>query len=101
MNDEMFAASLSRREKDVVDLLMLGKSNKQIAHKLGISERTVEFHLNNVYSKLQVGSRMELALKLVGASGARSGNQVESTVDSEWENAHNGNQSAQLRAEHS
>lgn len=45
MKDEKFSAVLSRREKDVVDLLLQGKSNKQIALALGVSERTVEFHL--------------------------------------------------------
>lgn len=55
---------LSQREWEVVDLLRQGKSNKLIASALGISERTVEFHLNNIYNKFQVSSRVELVLKL-------------------------------------
>ena len=55
---------LSKREGEVVDQLRQGKSNKLIAASLGISERTVEFHLKNVYDKLQVSSRVELVLKL-------------------------------------
>jgi DNA-binding CsgD family transcriptional regulator len=55
---------LSNREKDVVKLLLEGKSNKLIAFSLGITERTVEFHLKNVYAKFQVSSRIELVLKL-------------------------------------
>ena len=98
MKNEKFSASLSRREKEVVDHLMQGKSNKQIAFELGISERTVEFHLNNVYSKIQVGSRTELILKLVESTGADSGNQVESTVDIGEGIIHNGNQPARMRA---
>ena len=47
----------SKREKDVVRLLLRGKSNKQIALELGISNRTVEFHLSNIYAKLGVNSR--------------------------------------------
>jgi len=78
---------LSVREKQVVDLLLLGKSNKQIALALGVSERTIEFHLKNIYIKMQVGSRVELILKL-----------VESTVDSEKEKIDNGNQPARPRA---
>ena len=39
---------LSKRQKQVVRLLLEGKSNKQIALTLDISERTVEFHLKNV-----------------------------------------------------
>ena len=45
---------LSEREKEVVKLLLQGKSNKLIALSLGISASTVEFHLKNVYAKFQV-----------------------------------------------
>lgn len=55
---------LSNREQEVVQLLLEGKSNKLIALALGISDRTVEFHLKNIFSKFQVNTRMELALKL-------------------------------------
>ncbi len=54
----------SEREKDVIKLLLQGKSNKQIALELGISNRTVEFHLGNIYSKLGVTSRTETFMKL-------------------------------------
>src|SRR5215204_4136483 len=60
---------LSRRELEVINLLLLGKSNKLIAFALGISDRTVEFHLKNVYAKFQVSSRMELVLKLGNTTG--------------------------------
>lgn len=55
---------LSKREKDVVNLLLEGKSNKQIAYVLGITDRTVEFHLRNIYVKYGVNSRLELVLRL-------------------------------------
>lgn len=55
---------LSKREKEVVQLLLQGKSNKQIALALRITVRTVEFHLKNIFGKFQVGSRTELILKL-------------------------------------
>jgi DNA-binding CsgD family transcriptional regulator len=60
---------LSNREWDVVKLLLQGKSNKLIAFSLGISDRTVEFHLKNIYAKYQVNSRIELILKLGNAIG--------------------------------
>lgn len=56
--------SLSRREEEVAELLMQGKSNKQIAQALNIANRTVEFHLQNIYTKLGVDSRVEAILKL-------------------------------------
>ena len=58
------STELSSREWEVVNQLLEGKSNKEIAAALHISVRTVEFHLKNVYDKLQVGSRTELILKL-------------------------------------
>lgn len=60
---------LSKREQEVVGLVLQGKSNKQIAMSLGISVRTVEFHLKNIYSKFQVSSRIELILCLGNATG--------------------------------
>jgi DNA-binding CsgD family transcriptional regulator len=72
---------LSRRELEVTQLLLQGKSNKLIALALGISERTVEFHLKNVYAKFKVSSRMELVLKLGNTTGnAISENLGRSTV---------------------
>lgn len=55
---------LSNREREVVKLLLEGKSNKLIASSLHITDNTVEFHLKNIYSKVQVSSRTELILKL-------------------------------------
>jgi DNA-binding CsgD family transcriptional regulator len=83
---------LSAREKQVVDLLLQGKSNKQIALSLAVSERTIEFHLKNIYIKMQVGSRVELILKL-----GKMQHLVESTVDFENGKVHNGNQPADMR----
>jgi DNA-binding CsgD family transcriptional regulator len=60
---------LSNRERDVVQLLLEGKSNKMIASSLGVSSSTVEFHLKNIYEKFQVSSRMELVLKLGNTTG--------------------------------
>jgi len=53
------AGSLTQREKQVLQLVADGKSNKAIASQLFISERTVERHLSNLFTKLQVSSRTE------------------------------------------
>lgn len=55
---------LSKREQEVVQLLLEGKSNKLIASALCVSANTVEYHLKNVYKKLQVNSRTEAVLRL-------------------------------------
>ena len=83
-------SQFSRREKEVIGFLLQGKSNKQIALALGISNRTVEFHLKNIYTKYQVGSRIELVLKLVNTTGGTKAEQLGySTVDGAGENTDN------------
>lgn len=56
------SASLTDRERQVLDLVRQGLANKQIARKLGISERTVKAHLTSVYSSLGVSDRTQAAL---------------------------------------
>lgn len=53
---------LTDREREVLQLLAQGLSNKEIAQKLYVSVRTVEGHLANIYGKLQVKSRIEAVL---------------------------------------
>ena len=72
---------LSSREQEVLDLLLEGKSNKQIAAALHITIRTVEFHLKNIYEKFEVRSRTELILKL-GQSTVAGAGQVAENRDS-------------------
>jgi len=55
--------SFTDREREAVELLMQGMSNRQIANALGITEGTVKKHLNHVFRKLGVHSR---ALLIVG-----------------------------------
>lgn len=50
--------TLSRREKQVLDQLAEGYSDKLIARNLEISENTIRFHLNNLFGKLDVNSRL-------------------------------------------
>ncbi|MFZ4688504.1 MAG: response regulator transcription factor [Polymorphobacter sp.] len=56
------AATLTRRERDVARLVATGQRNRDIAGALGISEGTVKMHLHNVYSKLGLESRTQLAM---------------------------------------
>jgi two-component system response regulator DctR len=54
-------ASLSAREREVLDLILAGKLNKVVADKLGISMRTVEVHRAHIFDKMQVKTAVELA----------------------------------------
>lgn len=49
---------LSAREHDVLEELALGKSNKEIARSLDMTDHTVKFHLKNIFSKLSVDNRI-------------------------------------------
>jgi DNA-binding NarL/FixJ family response regulator len=53
---------LSAREQEVLDLIAEGLSNKRIAMRLGISEKTVKAHLTRIYAQLGVSDRTEAAL---------------------------------------
>jgi DNA-binding NarL/FixJ family response regulator len=53
---------LSQREREVVSLVASGYRNKEIANKLFISEQTVKTHLSNIFQKLEISDRLELAL---------------------------------------
>lgn len=60
----MALASLSPREREVLDELIRGHYNKNIADHLGITSRTVEFHRAHIFEKMGVSSAVELAHKL-------------------------------------
>jgi RNA polymerase sigma factor (sigma-70 family) len=53
-------ARLTPREREVLDLVVAGNANKQIADKLSLSEKTVEVHRKRMMKKMQVGSAIEL-----------------------------------------
>ena len=53
---------LTKREMDILTTIVAGLSNKEIARKFSLSEDTVKHHLTNIFDKVGVGSRLELAL---------------------------------------
>lgn len=58
-------ATLSSREREVMDLILDGKMNKVIADMMGISMRTVEVHRSHILAKMHVRTAVELARLLV------------------------------------
>ena len=56
---------LSRREKQIVDALLAGRTNKEIARQLGVSDQTIKNQLTTLYRKVGVSSRLELVLRLM------------------------------------
>ena len=63
--DQDGAADLTRRELDVLRLVVEAKTNGEIGMTLGISEKTVEKHLDTIFRKLGVTSRVEAAVLAV------------------------------------
>ena len=59
------AKILTKREKEIFELLILNKSTKEIAKKLNISEKTVRNHISNVMQKLGVKGRAAAVIELL------------------------------------
>ena len=55
-------SSLTGREKEILEQVELGLTNKEIARKLSVSEKTVKHYMTNIMSKLQVRNRVEAVL---------------------------------------
>jgi DNA-binding NarL/FixJ family response regulator len=71
--EERVAATLTARELDVIQALMRGRSNKEIAVELGVGVRTVESYVSAVLKKLGVRSRTEATLYAIEHHLASSG----------------------------
>jgi len=61
-------ASLSPREREVLDLVTQGKANKMVAGDLGVSQRTVEIHRAHVMQKMEAGSLAELVRMMMAVA---------------------------------
>jgi DNA-binding CsgD family transcriptional regulator len=91
-------SQFTEREKEVMEFLLQGKSNKQIALALGVSASTVEYHLNNIYKKLQVNSRTEAVLRLGKSIGRHiTGELGKSSVEMNGDTTDNGVQPVSTR----
>jgi len=67
--DHVFrVTNLTRREQDVVRLLLEGKTNKEVGHAMGVGEYTVKAHIRGIMTKLQVGTRAGIVAKVLQSS---------------------------------
>jgi DNA-binding CsgD family transcriptional regulator len=57
--DDTQNIKLTKREVEVLTLVIEGKSSKEVADQLFVSKRTVDFHLANIYEKLRVTNRVQ------------------------------------------
>ena len=64
-------ASLTRREREIAELVWDRRTNREIAETLFLSAKTVESHLRNIFVKTRVSSRVDLAREVERARNAR------------------------------
>jgi non-specific serine/threonine protein kinase len=63
------AGLLTRREQEIAELVASGLSNREIAARLFISKRTVDAHVDHIFSKLEISSRVQLTVLLQALGG--------------------------------
>jgi DNA-binding NarL/FixJ family response regulator len=68
------AMALTRRELEVADLVAQGLTNREIASRLFVSERTAQNHVQHILDKLDLPNRSQIAVWVRGRSPERSGN---------------------------
>lgn len=79
LKDILAQKGLSHREAEVAELVSRGLSNKEVANQLFVTEKTVKFHLTNIYKKMSVKSRAQLIvwcmphIDFIGANIAAGG----------------------------
>ena len=60
LRDVLIQNGLSRREAEVAEVVSKGLCNKDVASRLFVTEKTIKFHLTNIYKKMKVKSRAQL-----------------------------------------
>jgi DNA-binding NarL/FixJ family response regulator len=63
--DEIFGGRLTLREREVAMLACEGATNPEIAHRLGISERTIHHHIESIFGKLGLRARWQLQRSMI------------------------------------
>jgi predicted ATPase/DNA-binding CsgD family transcriptional regulator len=71
---------LTSRERQIAELVARGLSNREIAERLVISKRTVDAHVNHIFGKLGLSSRVQLTIWLRGRTQAPAADELSATV---------------------
>lgn len=74
-NDHIQTSNLSHQQQHIVEAIVSGYSNKEIAQELSVSERTVKYHVTQIFSKFGVSGRMELVQHKLRNSFANTSSQ--------------------------
>ena len=69
LKDILITKGLSYRESEVAEQVTKGITSKEIAEKLFVTEKTIKFHLTNIYKKMNVKSRAQLIVHCLGIDG--------------------------------
>ena len=92
---------LSKRESEVVIFVVQGLTNKQVADQLCVAEKTVKFHLTNVYKRMKISRRSQIIWTLPMAQFIENAKDAEPSVplQNNNHNDHNNQTSASLKIE--
>lgn len=74
--------SLSEREMEVIRLIALGLTNRQIATQLELSEKTIKNHVSHIFRKLKITARTQAAIHAISNNLLRAGERPDSPVQS-------------------
>jgi len=72
---------LTKREREIAEMVSKGANNKEIARRLLISDRTVKAHLSTIFGKLKVPDRLQLALLVSGRSSADDASETGASIN--------------------
>ena len=82
LKEYLLKKTLSKREIEVVMLVLQGLTNREVANNLCVAEKTVKFHLTNVYKKMKISRRSQIIWTLPIADFIGVGEKPSQHVDS-------------------
>jgi len=92
IKDYLQECGLSKRESEVVILVVQGLTNKQVADRLCVAEKTVKFHLTNVYKRMKISRRSQIIWTLPMAQFIEQAKDVEPIIPQNNETNNNTHQ---------